>query len=167
MYNFRFEDPEADNNNYENQIRESDIQNYCKYCPYYNEEADLQDIYRQPQYNPPPGQHQGPPQGPPPGQHQGPSHGQHQGPPSGPPPTHTPSQHQAQFHAGPGAMAVDPGSIRPCLFRYVYIWPRRGRGYWAWLTNVGRRSVSGFKWNGRRWVYFGIDLRSIESFICY
>ncbi|WP_010236689.1 hypothetical protein [Clostridium arbusti] len=90
--------------------------------------------------------------------------------PSGPPPSSIPAQPQ-QFHSaggpgGPQVMAVDPGSIRPCLFRFVYIWPRRGRGFWAWLTFVGRRSASGFRWNGRRWIYFGIDLREIQSFEC-
>lgn len=97
-----------------------------------------------------------------------------QGAPSGPPPSFTPSKSQSgapggQFGAtgGPGLYAVDPGAIRPCIFRFVYIWPRNGRGFWAFLTFVGRRSASGFRWNGRRWVYFGIDLNRIDSFYCY
>ena len=69
--------------------------------------------------------------------------------------------------SAPGTMAVEPQSLRPCLFRFVYIWPRRGRPFWAWLTFVGRKSASGFRWDGRRWVYFGIDLRQIDSFTCY
>ena len=91
-----------------------------------------------------------------------------QGPPNSPPPNFTPSK-QTKSSKGKGASvkAVDPGSIRPCVFRYVYIWPRRGKGFWAWLTHVGRRSASGYRWNGRRWVYFGMDLRSIESFECF
>ena len=67
---------------------------------------------------------------------------------------------------GPQPMAVEPQTIRRCLYKYVYIWPRRGRGFWSWLTFVGRRSVSGYKWNGYRWVYFGMDLREIDSFEC-
>lgn len=100
---------------------------------------------------------QGPPAGPP---FQGPA----SGPPSGPPPDFVPQQ------AGPsgiGIQAVDPGAIRRCTFRFVYIWPERGRGFWAFLVYVGRRSVAGWRWNGRRWVYFGMDLRQIESFVCY
>jgi hypothetical protein len=114
----------------------------------------------------PPGQQQGPPFGPP-GQQQGPQ-GQ-QGAPKSPPPNFTPSQAPKTFQGqgGPSVQFVDPGSIRPCTFRFVFIWPRRGRGFWAWLTFVGRRSVSGFRWNGRRWVYFGMDLRNIDSFQCY
>jgi hypothetical protein len=31
---------------------------------------------------------------------------------------------------------------------------------------VGRNSVAGWRWNGFRWVYFGVDLRRIDSFVC-
>lgn len=112
----------------------------------------------------------GPPQGPPPGPPFGPPQGSQAGQkntPPGPPPSVTPTKAQAQFKAGPGVMMVEPGTLRPCLFRYVYIWPRRGRGFWAWITFIGRRSIAGFKWNGFRWVYFGMDLRQIETFVCY
>ena len=63
-------------------------------------------------------------------------------------------------------MAIDPGAIRPCKYRYVYIWLTNGTSFWAWLTYVGKKSVSGFKWTGDKWVYFGTDLRRIDSFIC-
>ncbi|MGH4117295.1 hypothetical protein [Clostridium sp.] len=86
------------------------------------------------------------------------------GPPSGPP-NYTPSLPKSQqFGATP--KAVDPGAIRPCLYRFVYIWPRRGSGFWAWLTFVGPRSVAGFRFNRNTWSYFGMDLRDINSFQC-
>lgn len=111
---------------------------------------------------PPSGAPFGPPSGAPFGP---PSGGPFQGPPSGPPPDFVPQQ------AGPGGIgiqAVDPGSIRRCTFRFVYIWPeRRRRGFWAFLVFVGPRSVAGWRWNGRRWVYFGMDIRRIDSFECY
>ncbi|MDP4178512.1 MAG: transporter [Bacillota bacterium] len=115
--------------------------------------------------------HQGPP--PPPGPYgpQGgppPSHGQHgpQGGPPAPPPKNVPHEPQGkQF--GAETYAVDAGSIRRCMFTYVYIWPRRGPGFWAWITYVGRRSISGYRWSGNRWRYFGMDLREIRSFQCY
>ncbi|WP_243154874.1 hypothetical protein [Clostridium thermarum] len=88
-----------------------------------------------------------------------------QQPPS-PPPNFTPQQPQAQ-QFGTTSFAVDQGAIQPCLFRFVYIWPRRGRGFWAWLVFVGRRSVSGFRWNMGSWRYFGMDLRQISSFQCF
>lgn len=100
-----------------------------------------------------------PPQGPP---------GAPQGAPTSPPPNFTPSKSPATFQSQGGtAKFVEPGTIRPCVYRFVYIWPQRGRGFWAWLVYVGRRSVSGFRWNGNRWVYFGMDLRNIDSFECF
>ena len=92
-----------------------------------------------------------------------------QGPQGGPPsapPNFTPPQPQSQqFGATP--LAIDSGAIRPCLYRFVYIWPRRERGFWAWLTFVGPRSISGFRWNRNRWRFFGMDLRDISSFQCF
>ncbi|NLP14857.1 MAG: hypothetical protein GX383_10390 [Clostridium sp.] len=84
------------------------------------------------------------------------------GPPSDPPPSFTPQQTQA-----PGVFAVDPGAIRPCTFRFVYIWLNSGERFWAWLVFVGRRSASGWRWTGFRWIYFGVDLRNIQSFVCF
>ncbi|MEW9123895.1 MAG: hypothetical protein AB2421_14385 [Thermotaleaceae bacterium] len=81
-------------------------------------------------------------------------------PPSGPPPSFVPQQPPSLFF-------VDPGAIRPCLFRFVYIWPTAGPGFWAYLIFLGPNSVSGFRWIGRNWVYFGMDLRNISTFICY
>jgi len=89
---------------------------------------------------------------------------QQEGPPSGPPPSVTP---QLMAQPGIGALAVDPGTIRRCRFRFVYLHLRNGREFWAWLTFVGRRSVGGWRWTGRRWVYFGLDLRQIVSFYCF
>lgn len=93
--------------------------------------------------------------------------------PPGPPPSAVPNKAQGQGaqqlhgYGAPATKAVEPGTIKPCLYKYVYIWPKRGHGFWAWLTNVGRKSASGYKWRGYRWVYFGIDLREIDSFECY
>ncbi|SHJ76719.1 hypothetical protein [Paramaledivibacter caminithermalis] len=80
--------------------------------------------------------------------------------PPGRPPSFTPQQ-------SPTVMAVDPGSIRRCRFRFTYLWLKNRREFWAYLTFVGRRSVAGYRWIGFRWVYFGTDLKNIESFICY
>nr|WP_052221592.1 hypothetical protein [Clostridium homopropionicum] len=108
----------------------------------------------------------GPPFGPPtgfPGGGMGPSGAQ----PMGPPPSFTPSQTQAQSFGGIGVQAVDPGAIRRCLYRFTYVWLDNGRSFWIFPVFVGRRSLAGYRWNGRRWVYFGIDLRRIDSFVCY
>lgn len=87
----------------------------------------------------------------PPGQ--GPGGGQ----PTSPPPSFIPQQQ---------AFAVDPGSIVRCLFRFTYVWLRGFQQFWFFPTFVGRNSVSGFRWTGFRWVFFGISLRQIQSFTC-
>ena len=88
-----------------------------------------------------------------------------QGQPSSGPPSFTPSEPQAQQFGA--TTFVDQGAISPCVFRFVYIWPRRGSGFWAWLTFVGPRSVSGFRWNRNTWRYFGMSLEDIRSFQCF
>ncbi|WP_449536560.1 hypothetical protein [Ferdinandcohnia sp. Marseille-Q9671] len=101
-----------------------------------------------------------PPQGG--GQMGPPNQGPGAGPPSAPPPSYVPTQSFQQSQA----FAVDPGSIRSCLFRYTYVWMRGNRQFWFYPTFVGRRSVSGYRWTGFRWVYFGTSLRQIQSFTC-
>lgn len=64
-------------------------------------------------------------------------------------------------------MAVSPGSISFCLFKFTYIWEHRGRSYWTYLLSVDRTSISGLRWVNRRWVFFGLDLRRIDAFICF
>ncbi|AIF42242.1 hypothetical protein [Virgibacillus sp. SK37] len=82
------------------------------------------------------------------------------GPPSSPPPSFQPTQPQVQLYA------VDPGGIRGCLYRYTYIWLRRD-SFWFYPTYVGRKSIAGYRWQGYRWVYYGIDLDKIDSYQCY
>ena len=67
---------------------------------------------------------------------------------------------------GPSVFAIDPGQINFCLFKFTYIWQTNGTSYWAYLTRAGRNSIAGFRWRRGRWVYFGLDLRNIESFFC-
>lgn len=138
---------------------------------------DVSQMRQQPPFEPPfgppfglpPGQQRppfGPPFGFPPGQQVppfGPPFGfppGQQRPPSGPPPRFIPQRQ-------PSIFAVDPGAIRPCQFRFVYIWLRDGRQFWAYLIFVGPRSAAGFRWTGFNWLYFGTDLRNIDSFVCF
>ena len=138
------------------------------FCPYMNQqnEDSENDNFRSPHgFDFPNFPGQGPGQGPGFAPPYGPPSGGQNGPPSGPPPSKAPTQKSTL--GGPSIYAVDPGAIRPCVYQYIYIWPSYGRPFWAWLTFVGRRSVSGYRWNGYRWRYFGLDLRQIESFECY
>lgn len=133
----------------ENSYRDEDD---CPEYPYY--EA----LMRQMPPLPPVGQPSGMPDSTPPG---APFGSDASGKPGGAPPSFTP----VKTHAQP--KAISGGAINPCKFRYVYIWLDNGRSFWAWLVYVDRRSASGYRWNGRNWVYFGIDLKRIESFVCY
>ncbi|MCT2536873.1 hypothetical protein NC661_16610 [Aquibacillus koreensis] len=90
-----------------------------------------------------------------------PGQGTQAGPPTSPPPTNVPLQTQQVE-----TFAVDPGGIRRCLFRFTYVWLRGFQQFWFYPTFVGRNSVSGYRWNGFRWVYFGISLQQIQSFTC-
>mgnify|MGYP005829577297 CR=1 FL=1 len=83
------------------------------------------------------------------------------GAPTSPPPAFVPAQTQQA-----GAFAVDPGSIRRCLFRYTYVWLSGNQQFWFYPIFLGRTSVAGYRWTGFRWIYFGISLRQIQSFTC-
>lgn len=91
-----------------------------------------------------------------------PGQGQADGPPLSPPPSFVPAQTQQVQ-----TFAIDPGSIRRCLFRFTYVWLRGFQQFWFYPIFVGRNSVSGWRWNGFRWVFFGISLRQIQSFTCF
>ena len=104
-------------------------------------------------------QQPGPPNFPPGGQQGGGQ--QQQGAPTSPPPSFVPQRQSV------GVFAVDPGSIRGCLFRNTYVWLNNGNGFWFYPIFVGRRSVSGFRWNGFMWTYYGTDLERISSFQCF
>lgn len=85
------------------------------------------------------------------------------GPPTTPPPAFVPPSPTADV----GLFAVDPGAIRGCLYRFTYIWLVNRQQFWFYPVFVGRTSVSGYRWTGFFWVYFGIDLRQINSFQCF
>ncbi|MBA2174598.1 hypothetical protein H0266_06705 [Halobacillus locisalis] len=80
-----------------------------------------------------------------------------------PPPLNPPQSSQ-----GPSLYAVDPGSLRGCLYRYTWIRLENGRSFWFYPTFIGRTSVAGFRWQRRRrrWVYSGFDTNQIASFQC-
>jgi hypothetical protein len=130
-------------------------ENYYHAIPDYRQFGGFQPPFGPPGQGPaggPPGGFQ-PPFGPP-------GQGQEAGPPTSPPPSFVPQQQVEAY-------AVDPGGIARCLFRYTYVWLRGFEQFWFYPTFVGRNSVSGYRWTGFRWIYFGISLRQIQSFTCY
>ena len=84
------------------------------------------------------------------------------GPPTTPPPSFTPQL----THSHVNALAIESGSMRPCLFRFTYIWLENGRGFWFYPTFVGRHSIAGYRWRINRWSYYGTDTNRISSFQC-
>lgn len=90
----------------------------------------------------------------------------------GEPPNYTPSKNSPgvkNFNNdnNKNTKAVSPGSISFCLYKFTYIWEKGNRNYWTYLLNVDKKSISGFRWFRGTWVYFGLDLNKIDSFICY
>lgn len=65
-----------------------------------------------------------------------------------------------------GMFKIDAGGIRPCKHRMTYLWLKNGSSFWVYLTFVGATSVSGWRWDRRRWRFFGISTNQIESFVC-
>jgi hypothetical protein len=156
-------DNEPTEENYE--LNNDDFMEFIPYysCPFYRQQHFPGGNYPPPRPPfGPPGGHGGN-QGMPPG-----GHGGNQGMPSGPPPGFKPPKPQEpHMHGEIGPKAVDPGAIMPCRFRFAYIWLKNNDSFWAYITHVGRNSIAGYRWNGRRWNYFGMDLRRIESFTCH
>lgn len=138
MY-FRDEDYYYDYEENEDLRDFEDVCPFCQMCPQYAEDS----LMRQ-EFNQPPGF----------------------GAPNFPPPPGRPPQRPARPFGGPQTFAISPGSIRRCRNRLTFIWLRGGRSFWAYITRIDRNSVSGFRWNGRRWVFFGVDLRRIDEFVC-
>ncbi|PPA69966.1 hypothetical protein C4B60_15355 [Jeotgalibacillus proteolyticus] len=87
--------------------------------------------------------------------------------PTGPPPAQIPPKPLSA--GGPQAFLVNPNVIRPCLFRFTYVWLRNGAQFWFYPIVLGRNSVGGFYWNNwsRRWTYIGLDTASIEVVSCF
>ena len=81
--------------------------------------------------------------------------------PTSPPPSFVPVEPRV------APFALESGAVSPCRFRFSYVWPRRREPFWAWITFVGRRSFAGFRWTGRRWVSFGMDLREVRFIECF
>jgi len=126
--------------------------------------------FGQPPFGPPQGQ---PPFGPPQGQ---PPFGQ---PPFGPPQgqpllPYSPGPHNfGQFAPNmrppnyiPRRPNFFPGPIRQCRNRFTFIWLKDGRRFWAWVSSVTQRMVYGYRWNGRRWIYFEVMINNISTFVC-
>ena len=75
------------------------------------------------------------------------------------PPAYTPQR-------APGLRAVDPGAISRCLYSNTYVWLNNRQEFWFFPTFVGRKSIAGYRWMHRHWVFMGFSLHMIDSFFC-
>ncbi|PJM62911.1 hypothetical protein BLX91_17865 [Bacillus subtilis] len=90
------------------------------------------------------------------------------GAPQGPPPSQIPAKPPKPQGSQGAVLLVEPITIRPCLFRFTYVWLTNGRSFWFYPIILGRRSVGGFYWDSsrRRWVYFALDTNHIDVVSC-
>jgi len=58
------------------------------------------------------------------------------------------------------------GYIVDCLYNYTYVWLSDGENFWYYPTRVEYGEVSGYRWNGMFWYYYGIDPRFIYGVSC-
>ena len=75
------------------------------------------------------------------------------------------SQGGPGFGGTPG-FPNQPGTMFPCVNQFVYIWPVRGPGFWAYITSVGPGFITGFRFRGRRFQSFRMNFRQIDEFFC-
>jgi hypothetical protein len=75
------------------------------------------------------------------------------GPPKSPPPKKKPPKPKTSY-------------IIDCIHQYTYVWPKRGMSFWFYPTRIEKGEVSGYKWNGKKWIFYGLDEKSISQVAC-
>ena len=75
------------------------------------------------------------------------------GPPTSPPPTVIPPKPSYSY-------------IIDCLYYYTYVWLKNGRQFWFYPTSVEHGAVTGYRWTGRYWTFYGFDSRLIDEVAC-
>ena len=54
-----------------------------------------------------------------------------------------------------------------CLNRRTYVTLTDGSDFWYYPTLMDRYIISGYRWDGDRWIKKGMDLRRIRWFNCF
>ena len=75
------------------------------------------------------------------------------GPPESPPPKVKPKKPRNSY-------------IIDCQYSYTYVWPKHGKSFWFYPTSIGYGEISGYKWTGRKWTFYGFDSESIDEVAC-
>lgn len=63
-------------------------------------------------------------------------------------------------------MPFGPSYIIDCIHNFTYIWLWNGDSFWYYPTRVEYGEVSGYRWSGQFWFYYGLDPRFIRSVSC-
>jgi hypothetical protein len=77
---------------------------------------------------------------------------------------------------GPGAPTSPPPHYIPpkpynsyivdCLYQYTYVWLKNGRSFWFYPISLEYHAVTGYRWNGFNWTFYGFDPRHIDEVSC-
>ncbi|MFF2794486.1 transporter [Lysinibacillus xylanilyticus] len=54
-----------------------------------------------------------------------------------------------------------------CVYQNTYVWLRNGREFWFYPTRIEMGEVSGYRWNGAYWAFYGFDEGLIDAVACY
>lgn len=76
------------------------------------------------------------------------------GPPNSPPPKTKPKKPKVSY-------------IIDCMHQYTYVWPKHGKPFWFYPTRIEQGEVSGYRWDGKKWVFYGFGEKSISQVACY
>lgn len=53
-----------------------------------------------------------------------------------------------------------------CMNQYTYVWLLNGEQFWFYPISVDSLGVTGYRWNGLSWMFYGIDGRLIDAVSC-
>ncbi|MBC2581728.1 hypothetical protein HGI79_15790 [Clostridium sp. DJ247] len=78
-----------------------------------------------------------------------------------------PPKSQAKNFIDVSGLTINADSLKTCMHKLIYIWFRDGINFWAWISFIGGGHAAGWRWNSQNWIKFEIDLRKVDTFICY
>lgn len=56
--------------------------------------------------------------------------------------------------------------IIDCQYQYTYVWLWTGDNFWFYPTRVEYGEISGYRWNGAYWMFYGFDSNLIDAVSC-
>lgn len=57
-------------------------------------------------------------------------------------------------------------TIPVCMFADTYVWPKSGSPFWFYPVSVDNGTASGYRWTGLFWMFFVLDLNTVEGAAC-